>query len=209
MEYLGRIDDQVQLRGFRIELGEIESTINKHNSIKDTVVIDRQEKNGDKYLCAYIVCKEGINQEEVRTYLSANLPDYMIPSYFVELDKLPLTSSGKKDRKSLPEPDKIKKQWEPPTNKVEEGLIKMWCEILGISEKKIGVNYNIFDLGGNSIKVTVYKTRIMNNLDIDIPLSEMMKNPSFKELATYIESVNLIRTQESNSPKNEQTKLII
>ncbi|MDP4147651.1 MAG: amino acid adenylation domain-containing protein, partial [Bacillota bacterium] len=104
IEFIGRIDHQIKIRGFRIELGEIESQLLKHEDIKEAVVIDREDKEGNKYLCAYVVSDKEITVTELREHLSKELPDYMIPAYFMQLENIPLTPNGKIDRKALPEP---------------------------------------------------------------------------------------------------------
>lgn len=105
IEFLGRIDHQVKIRGYRIELGEIEAQLLKHSSIKEVVAATREDPQGNKYICAYIVGESELTIPELREYLSKDLPDYMIPSYFVQLEKLPLSANGKVDRNALPAPD--------------------------------------------------------------------------------------------------------
>ncbi|MDI3411485.1 hypothetical protein QKW52_19945 [Bacillus sonorensis] len=106
IEFIGRIDHQVKIRGFRIELGEIESQLEKHEDIKETIVTVREDGENRPYICAYMTSKREITVKELREFLGNKLPDYMIPAYFVKLDKLPLTKNGKVDRKALPEPDR-------------------------------------------------------------------------------------------------------
>ncbi|NOQ23840.1 MAG: amino acid adenylation domain-containing protein [Bacteroidales bacterium] len=187
IEFLGRIDHQVKIRGFRIELGEIESVLQKHNQIKDSVVIDIEE-SGDKYLCAYLVIDNEFDQEKIRTYLSTSLPDYMIPSYFVELDKLPLTSNGKVNRKVLPSPEvKVGKDYVAPSNEVEEKLVEIWSEVLKIAKEEISVTANFFALGGHSLNATLCINKIKTNLNISVPLIEIFKESSISQLANVID----------------------
>ncbi|NOQ24125.1 MAG: amino acid adenylation domain-containing protein, partial [Bacteroidales bacterium] len=184
MEYLGRIDNQVQLRGFRIELGEIESVIQKHENIKEGVVV-ANEKNGEKYLCAYIVSENGLNQEEIRTYLSASLPDYMIPSYFVELEALPLTSNGKVNLKVLPSPEvKVGDDYVSPTNEIEEKLVEIWSEILKI--EKIGIDNNYFSLGGDSITALRLISAINNRMNVNVGVSDLYANQTVRHFSKCI-----------------------
>jgi tyrocidine synthetase-3 len=188
LEYLGRIDDQVQLRGFRIELGEIENALVKHEHIKESVVLVREE-NGDKSLCAYMVSKEGLNHEELRTYMSAQLPEYMIPSYFVELDKIPLTSNGKIDRKSLPVPAiKAGLDYVAPQTLIESKLVKIWSEVLKVASKEISTNVSFFELGGHSLKATVLVSRIHKELDVQIELREVFQSQTIEAQAKIIGS---------------------
>ncbi|UCH94149.1 MAG: amino acid adenylation domain-containing protein, partial [Candidatus Aminicenantes bacterium] len=136
IEFLGRIDFQVKIRGIRIELGEIESQLLMHKQVKEAVVTPKETKTGDKYLCAYIAAGRGDQgprrvampgSSELKEYLLKTLPDYMIPSFFIFLEQLPLTSSGKVDRKALPEPEfKRKVQYTAPRNRLEENLVEIW-----------------------------------------------------------------------------------
>ena len=131
IEFIGRIDHQVKIRGFRIELGEIESQLLKHEEIKEAVVIDREDKDGNKYLCAYVVSNKEMTVIELREHLSKELPDYMVPAYFMQLEKIPLTPNGKIDRKALPEPDgdiNTGVEYVAPRNEIEEKIVKIWSK---------------------------------------------------------------------------------
>jgi len=153
IEFIGRIDHQVKIRGFRIEIGEIEKAFLKHPKIKEVAVIDRKDKMGNKYLCAYIITKETMKFEELRGFLSEQLPNYMIPSYFVEIEKMPITVNGKIDRKSLPMHKgraNTGKKYVQPRNDKEKEITAAWEEVLGVS--KVGIYDNFFNLGGDSIK---------------------------------------------------------
>ena len=155
IEFLGRLDYQVKIRGYRIELIEIESRLLKHEVIKEAVVISKEDPQGGKYLAAYFTGERELTGMELREHLSKELPDYMIPSSFIQLEKLPLTSNGKIDRKALPEPDgniNTGVKYEAPTNETEHKLVEIWREILGV--ESIGINDNFFTLGGHSLKAT-------------------------------------------------------
>ncbi len=193
MEYMGRIDQQVKIRGHRIELGEIESRLLKYEGIKETIVIARKDEEQNNYLCAYIVLdKEQIQDKsitvtELRQHLDKELPDYMIPSYFIQMEKLPLTANGKVDRKALPEPDgniSTGAVYEAPTNEIEEILVNIWQEILKID--KIGINDNFFELGGHSLKAASLAAKIHKALNIEIPLREIFKAPTIKGISEYV-----------------------
>ncbi|NOQ24715.1 MAG: amino acid adenylation domain-containing protein [Bacteroidales bacterium] len=186
IEFLGRIDHQVKIRGFRIELGEIESTLLKHENIQESVVLAIEESN-EKYLCAYVVCKEELNQEELRAYISSQLPYNMIPSYFVELESLPLTPNGKVNRKALPLPEvKAGDDYIAPSNDTEEKLVEIWSELLNIKKEDISITSNFFKIGGHSIKAIIMINQIQKELNIKIPYIQVYKNPTIRMLALII-----------------------
>jgi amino acid adenylation domain-containing protein len=187
IEFLGRIDNQVKIRGFRIEPGEIESRLSNHKEIKDVVVVARQQENGDKYLCAYIVPGKKLTASQLREYLTGRLPDYMIPSFFVTLERIPLTGHGKVDRNALPEPETrgIEKNYTAPTNEWEEKLEGLWSKVLGIPKEKIGIEANFFRIGGHSLKATLMVSKIHKEFNVSVPLSEVFRTPTIKELARY------------------------
>ncbi|OFY07545.1 MAG: hypothetical protein A2W99_03755 [Bacteroidetes bacterium GWF2_33_16] len=186
MEFLGRIDHQVKIRGYRIELGEIEIVLLKHKYIKECIVIDREER-GDKYLCAYIVSQTALMEDELHAFLSTQLPDYMIPSYFVEIDKIPLTSNGKLDRKSLPEPEiKAGNDYVGPSNDIEEKLVAIWAEVLKVSPELISTTANFFSIGGHSLKAMVMISLIQKIFNVKITLIQIFKDPTIKLLASCI-----------------------
>jgi acyl carrier protein len=186
IEYLGRIDHQVQLRGFRVEMGEIESRLISHDKISEAVVIAK-EKEGDKYLIAYYVSAEEISVLEMRTFLSAKLPDYMIPSYYIRMDGFLLTSNGKLDRKELPDPlIKIGDDFVAPSNEVEEKLIEIWAEVLKLDKGLISVNKSFFDLGGHSLKVILLTNEILAAFKVRISISEIFNCDSIAQMAKFI-----------------------
>ncbi|RZM27139.1 MAG: amino acid adenylation domain-containing protein, partial [Pedobacter sp.] len=154
IEYLGRIDDQVKIRGYRIELGEIESVLQEHPFISQAVVLARQDTQGNNRLVGYTVLEEGstFDKVEIQTFLSARLPDYMIPQLWLELESIPLTPSGKADRKALPDPDlsaQLNDQYVAPVTEIEKSLARIWRHLLSV--EKVGVHDNFFELGGDSI----------------------------------------------------------
>jgi acyl carrier protein len=201
LEFLGRIDHQVKIRGFRIELAEIEEQLLKHEDIKEAVVICKGEKGDDKYLCAYIVPMEAGGKSTVvqglRKYLARALPHYMIPSYFIPLDNIPLTPNGKIDRKVLPEPAVSSgEEYAAPRSDTERQLAYIWAEVLNAGKIKekvrasaIGINDNFFHLGGHSMTAVVMIARIHQKLHVKIPLKEVFKNPTVKGLAEGIKKL--------------------
>jgi acyl carrier protein len=199
LEFLGRTDHQVKIRGFRIELGEIESVLIKHESIKECAVIAREE-SGDKYLCAYVVCEDKLNPETLREYLKTILPDYMIPSYFIAMDVLPLTRNGKINLKALPPPDiKVGNDYVPPSNETEKKLVGIWSEVLTIPEESISVTTNFFSIGGHSLKATVLLLKMHKIFNVQVPLIEVFKKPTIKELGLLINAILIVENAELES----------
>ncbi|WP_218963364.1 non-ribosomal peptide synthetase, partial [Bacillus cereus] len=161
IEYLGRIDHQVKIRGYRIELGEVESVLQEVDSVREAVVVVRENEDGLKQLCAYFVGEESLTMAQLREEMSEELPEYMIPSYFVQLKQMPLTPNGKIDRKALPEPERNLQtgtEYVAPKNPIEEMLVSIWQTVLGVPQ--IGVLDNFFDLGGDSIKSIQVSSRL-------------------------------------------------
>jgi iturin family lipopeptide synthetase A len=182
--FLGRIDTQVKIRGLRVELGEIESQLLTHESIKAVVVLARES-----HLCVYFVSTVELSPVDLREYLARRLPDYMIPSYFVELAEIPLTANGKVDRKALPEPEFAAGTDEAaPTNEIEEKLAKIWCGVLGIEEDALGIDTNFFTAGGHSLKAVIMTARVHKEMEVRIPLEQVFKTPTIRELARYVKS---------------------
>ncbi|MDQ1354468.1 MAG: hypothetical protein QG657_4777, partial [Acidobacteriota bacterium] len=187
IEFLGRVDQQVKIRGFRIELGEIEAELLKHEMVKEVVVIDRKEESGEKYLCGYIVVNGDFNIAGLKEYLAGRLPAYMIPTYFMSIERIPLTVNGKVDRKALPVPEiKRSKQYEAAANEIEEKLARIWSEVLAIEKDKIGMNDDFFQLGGHSLKATILTAKIHKFFDVKIPLTQIFLLPTVRELGQYI-----------------------
>ncbi len=185
IEFLGRIDHQVKIRGFRIELGEIESCLLSHSTVKEAIVIDYEDGNHGKYLCAYLVTYDGQEILEIRDYLLERLPTYMIPSHFMNIAKIPLTRNGKIDRKALPDPtERSGGEIIAPRNAIEEQLLKIWQDVLGI--EVIGVTDDFFEIGGHSLKATRLTAHISKIMNIEVALKEIFENPIIAELAEVI-----------------------
>ncbi len=188
IEYIGRKDFQVKIRGYRIELGEIESHLLKYPGIKEGVVLVKEDSKDNQNLCAFIAANENISASDVREFLAIHLPDYMIPTYFTFVDKLPLTPNNKVDRKVLLELELSLNsgvEYKPPTNETEEGLVKIWTELLG--EEQIGIEDDFFRIGGNSLIATQLIARIVKEFKVEVPLREIFKSSTVKELAEYIQ----------------------
>jgi acyl-coenzyme A synthetase/AMP-(fatty) acid ligase/acyl carrier protein len=190
LEYLGRIDNQVKIRGFRIELGEIEALLASHPQIWETVVLVWDDTAGDKRLVAYIVPQPEITIiiDEIRQFLKAKLPDYMVPNAFVILEALPLTANGKIDRRALPPPNlDISDKYVAPSTPIEEILVNIWSEVLKV--EKVGINDNFFELGGHSLLATQLVAQIRDRLKIELPLRQLFNTATLAELAQGIEQL--------------------
>jgi amino acid adenylation domain-containing protein len=192
MEYLGRIDQQVKIRGYRIELGEIEVALGQHSSVREAIVIAREYTPGEKRLVCYLVLRDGVasapGADELREFLSDRLPDYMMPSAFVLLERIPLTPHGKVDRRALPAPTQarpaLERSYVAPRDELERALAAMWREILDI--ERIGINDNFFDLGGDSIRGAIFINRLQERLNQIVHVVVIFKTPTIAQLAAYL-----------------------
>ncbi|MBB3104790.1 amino acid adenylation domain-containing protein [Azomonas macrocytogenes] len=197
IDYLGRLDQQVKIRGFRIELGEIESHLRTLPRIKEAVVTVHENAIG-KYLIAYVTgMLERGSEQALSAALRMQLPDYMVPTRIIQLDSLPLTTSGKIDRRALPEPDWTTKIYRAPRNKLEEALAAIWAEVLGIS--RIGIDDNFFELGGDSLQVlkVISKVRTCPELGLDLKLRDLMQKPYIRELSGFMENTSIQHIPDS------------
>ena len=188
LEFLGRIDNQVKVRGFRIELGEIEEALRQHETVKDAVLIAREDTPGNKRLVGYVVPVKSREADVsvLRAFLKKQLPDYMVPSAFVVLEEFPLTPNGKVDRKALPPPDE-KAERETvmlPQSPVEELLAGIISETLGVGT--VGRNENFFDLGGHSLLAAQVMSRIRQAFEVEIPLRAIFELPTVAELGAQV-----------------------
>ncbi|NUK90118.1 AMP-binding enzyme, partial [Streptomyces lunaelactis] len=199
--FLGRIDQQVKLRGLRIELGEIEAALSTHEDVAAATVIVREDTPGDKRLVGYCVPAAGreLTVADLRARLRTSLPDYMIPNWFVFLDTLPLTPSGKVDRRALPEPEgdrpDVDGDYVAPRTEVEQIIAGIWSEVLGLD--RIGVHDNFFHLGGHSLLAT----RVINQIDLltglEVSLKKFFLTPSVAEISTHV--LELLALEESTA----------
>ncbi|MEW5926817.1 MAG: amino acid adenylation domain-containing protein, partial [Gemmatimonadota bacterium] len=187
LEYLGRLDEQVKIRGFRIELGEIEGALRRSEAVADCVVVAREDVPGEKRLVAYVVGEAGA--EEVRAYLRASLPEYMVPSAIVALERLPLTPSGKLDRKALPAPEfgTAGERYAAPRTPMEEVLAEIWAEVLRL--ERVGVTESFFELGGHSLLATRVVSRVRQVFGVEVPLRALFEAPTVAALAERVEEV--------------------
>ncbi len=190
LEFLGRLDDQVKIRGYRIEPGEIEAVLRKHVHIQKAVVLARPNERMGAELCAYVVLKTAGNPfsiAEIRNHLSKELPNYMLPSYFVLLEQIPLTSSGKVDRKVLLHHEVTAasaKDYVSPANEWEEKLAVIWQDVLGVEQ--VGVYDHFFELGGHSLKAMALLSRVHKECGVEVPLQVLFETPTVHAIAQYI-----------------------
>jgi amino acid adenylation domain-containing protein len=190
IEYLGRLDFQVKIRGNRIELGEIEALLGQHPTVREAAVIAREDTPDDKRLVAYIVCNQNqaAGTGELRDFVKQKLPDFMVPSHFIILDRLPLTPNQKVDRKALPAPEQgdIKSEaiYIAPRNELQRTIQGIWQEALKTS--KIGMNDNFFELGGHSLLLVRVYYQLCEVIDKDFSLTDLFRFPTIGTLAEYL-----------------------
>ncbi|MED1738743.1 amino acid adenylation domain-containing protein [Bacillus swezeyi] len=189
VDFIGRKDDQVKIRGYRIELGEIESVLQQAPNTEKAVVLTRQGSAGGLEVCAYVVPKNGsaVSVHKLREHLSKQLPDYMLPSYFVELDEMPLTPSGKVDRKALLRHE-VKAsggtEYTAPRNDREEKIAHIWQEVL--AAEKVGIFDQFFELGGHSLKAMTMLTKIHKTFGVEVPLQFLFEKPTVAALGQFV-----------------------
>jgi acyl-coenzyme A synthetase/AMP-(fatty) acid ligase len=199
IEFLGRLDNQIKLRGYRIELGEIESVLASYPGVSAAVVVIRTDKTGERRLAAYVAGKPGgrLTSDELRDHAKAALPQFMIPSWFVVVDGIPLTRSGKVDRSALPDPSidipSNDAQFEPARNAIEEGLALIWMRVLG--RERISIHEDFFNLGGHSLLATQVVSRIREAFEVDLPLRSLFENRNISRLGAAVEALLLDRLE--------------
>jgi len=190
IEFMGRIDNQVKIRGFRIELGEIEAVLDQHVSVGRSVVRALEDAARGKQLVAYVIPEPGhfFDVQELSTFLGSKLPEYMVPSAFVEIEELPLTANGKIDYRALPAPDAVQyltTEYVAPRTPVEEMVANVFAHILHVD--KVGLYDNFFSLGGHSLLATQANSRLREAFDINLPLRALFECPTVEQLAQKIE----------------------
>lgn len=206
IDYVGRADHQVKLRGFRIELGEVEAVIRDHDAVSEAVVVVREDTPGDKRLVAYVVPADPTVDvtNELRSYMKAKVPDYMVPTVFVQLDEFELTGSGKINRQSLPVPDQSRpvllEGFVAPRNELEETIAQIWREVLAVQQ--IGINDDFFDVGGNSLLAMQIISKVCNTFDVNLPLHSLFDRPTIAGLAENVE------TRTSRKARSASTSLL-
>ncbi len=203
IEFLGRADHQVKVRGFRIELGEIESNLLQHELIREAVVLAKGEKMEDKILTAYFVADKKFTVTEIREYLARELPEYMIPASFVQLESLPLTSNGKLDRVALEtvkeETIEIGSEYISPSADLEIKIAEIWKSVL--KREEIGVNDNFFDAGGTSLSFLEVNNKLNEVLQMEIPVIKMFQYPTIRSLEQYLQDLQKVSGSDTGKEK--------
>ena len=191
IDYIGRIDHQIKIRGYRIELGEIESLISQHSAVDEAVVLLREDVEGDKRLVAYIkpVTNVVLDQNVIKGYLKNDLPEFMVPSIFVEVMSMPLTPNGKIDRKALPAPKQEKTvssttKYVQPENELQITIADIWQEVLNLPQ--VGLEDNFFDIGGHSLLVVQVLDKLRKKIDTQVKMMDMFRFPTISSLSNYL-----------------------
>ncbi len=202
INFLGRLDGQVKIRGYRIELGEIESALQKYPAI-DTCIISTTPLTGkDRDLVAYMVSKDILSTTELVDYLGEFLPDYMVPTYFVQLDQLPLTANGKVDKKALPDPASAglsaEREFVPPVTDTQKQLVTIWSEILSVDTQLLGIEDNFFELGGHSLRVTQLRGQMSKTFGVDFKINELFTLVTIHDQADHIDQA--VQTKHVSIP---------
>jgi acyl carrier protein len=188
--YKGRKDSRVKVRGYGVEIAEIEMALLNHPDIREAIVVARQNELGESRLVAYFtsIDHRELNASDLRTFLKEKLPDYMIPSDFVILDRIPLGPGGKVDRKALAAPDNSRPQlastYISPKTPIEVQLAKIWSDLLDID--RVGINDNFFDLGGHSLTASRVISRVIQTFRLNLPLKLLFDSPTVAEMASVI-----------------------
>jgi amino acid adenylation domain-containing protein len=187
LEFLGRADDQVKVRGFRIELGEIESVLLEHPAVREAVVLTRGAGDALR-LVAWTVASVEVTAAELRAHLLGRLPEYMVPSAFVPMDRLPLTRNGKTDRRALPEPDAADvagAEYVAPRTQTEQVIAALWAELLDV--ERVGATDRFFDLGGQSLLATRAVSRVREALRVEVPVRAVFEHPALEDFAGEVD----------------------
>lgn len=206
IEFIGRVDNQIKIRGYRVELGEIEHKLLNCEEVKEAVVILKEKENGEKLICAYISAHENLDISALKEKLRKQLPNYMIPAVIVVLDRLPLNQNGKIDKSLLPEPVKNTdiKDFAEPCNELEESIVEVWRQALGLDT--ISINDNLFEIGGHSL-IIIQMLPLYSKLGIAVSINDIYSYQTPKTLAEYLGRMNN-RSQNNVRDFEEAERLI-
>ncbi|GAA4316755.1 hypothetical protein GCM10023149_13960 [Mucilaginibacter gynuensis] len=211
VEYLGRIDDQVKIRGYRVEPGEISRILEGSPLVKQAAVISSEDRQGNLQLAGYVVAEGAFDRSRVLDYLREQLPDYMVPAYLQAIEKIPLTASGKVDRKALPDPEGEQQTggYQAPENETEVELTAIWEDILEI--EKIGRTDNFFELGGHSLLAVRLISAVRRAFQAELPISDVFDYPTVAELSARLQEIEaagiLTATTENDDTTNDNTHI--
>ncbi|WP_442591969.1 amino acid adenylation domain-containing protein [Pedobacter sp. AW31-3R] len=200
IEYMGRKDNQVKINGYRIELEEIEIALRQVASIEDAIVIVKKTADGDQSLVAYYLSESAVEKEKILAFLGTQLAAYMLPHHYVHLEKFPLTTNGKVDKRALPEVDLLKNsqvEYVAPESETQGQLVEIWSGILGIDQNLIGIKNSFFDLGGHSLKATRLVSRIKSYFLIEITIKDVFMNPTIQGLSEIVDSLLWLKKNEA------------
>ena len=210
LEFLGRLDHQVNIQGYRIELGEIEAALGEHLGVDKSVVMAREDESSEKRLVAYVVAstQPAPSASELRGWLKEKLPEYMLPSAFVLLEALPLTLNGKVDRKALPDPALTRfglgGAYMAPRTPQEETLAGIWAEVLGL--ERVSIQDDFFKLGGDSLLAAQAISRICDAFEVELPLRTLFERTTIAELAVPV-AETVLMAQIAKLPDDEVQEL--
>ncbi len=205
IEFTGRIDQQVKIRGFRIEIGEIESQLSEYHKLTKCFVMAVRQNN-EKVLVAYYTTANGVEASEsaIRAFMAERLPNYMIPSYFIWMEQLPLNRNGKIDLKALPGPETLVSQdYVAPANETEERLIEIWSEVLNLDKEVISVNKSFFELGGHSLNAVTLANKAFKAFNIELPLQQIFNGPTIQSIAEYIDTTKWLKEKPGKDSSNK------
>ncbi|MEM9821143.1 MAG: amino acid adenylation domain-containing protein [Bacteroidota bacterium] len=196
--FMGRVDDQVKVRGYRIELGEIENALQATEQVKQATVVTQNDSTGNKQVVAYIVPQANFDATAIRSALKHQLPEYMIPTFMVEMDALPLTNNGKVDRAALPVPDissLSEVDFVAPRNETEAAIAQIWQDLLEVEQ--VGIHHDFFTLGGHSLLATRVISEIREQFQVEIAIREIFEFTTVEQLAQLIDQ----KEQQHSLPK--------
>lgn len=210
IEFCGRIDQQVKLRGFRIELGEIETVLSQHMNVCEAVVVPWEDEPGDKRLAAYVSPhpEQTLPASELRRFLQEKLPEYMIPSAFIVRQTLPLTPSGKIDRRALPPPGtscpELEAAYVAPQTELEQAIATIWQKVLNV--ERVGVHDSFFELGGHSLLLVQVHSQLYERFKTDLSMLDLFRYPTISSLAAYFSQAGHRPSSKAANERTEQLK---